>query len=135
MQDFLSGGHTVIFLAGETIATVSIPIFDDAIAELTEDFTAVLTIPRIVRSQGIAKGAAGLAFVNLVDNDAVEVVFSPTQYNVNESDGEVTLTLKADKAASFRYIVEVLTQDDTAEGKSFGVLHYSCTPTLHLLLF
>jgi len=47
----------------------------------------------------------------------VEVVFNPTQYSVNEGDGVVTLTLNADKPASFEYTVEVETQDGTATGK------------------
>ena len=52
-----------------------------------------------------------------MDDDPVEVVFNPTQYTVNEGDGVVTLTLYADKPASFEYAVEVVTQDGTATGK------------------
>ena len=46
----------------------------------------------------------------------MEVVFNPTQYTVNEGNGTVTLTVNADKAASFEYTVEVVTQDSTANG-------------------
>ena len=106
----------MIFLAGQTTASVPIPITDDAIAEPTEDFIAVLTIPALAASRGITKGAADEATIDITDNDAVEVVFSPTQYNVNEDAGVVTLTLNADKPASFAYTVEVLTQDGTATG-------------------
>ena len=104
------------FLAGETTASVSIPITDDTTAEITEDFSAVLNIPAAAASQGITKGAADTATINITDNDAVEVVFNPTQYTVNEGDGVVTLTLNADKAASFKYTVEVVTQSGTATG-------------------
>ena len=52
----------------------------------------------------------------------MEVVFNPTQYSVNEDAGVVTLTLNADKPASFEYTVEVETQDGTATG-NFGMLH------------
>ena len=104
------------FLAGETTASVSIPITDDTIAELTEDFSAVLTVPTTATSQDITKGAADTATIDIVDNDPVEVVFNPTQYSVNEGDGTVTLTLNADRPASFEYTVEVGTQDGTATG-------------------
>ena len=104
------------FEVGETTASVSIPIIEDTIAELTENFFAVLTIPAAASSQGITKGAANTATISILDNDPLAVVFNPTQYNVNEGDGVVTLTLNADKAASFPYTVEVLTQDGTTTG-------------------
>ena len=104
------------FQVGETTASVPIPIIEDTIAEMTEDFSAVLTIPAAAASQGITKGAANTATISILDNDLVEVVFNPTQYNVNEGDSVVTLTLNADKAASFPYTVEVLTQDGTTTG-------------------
>ena len=96
---------------------MSIPITNDTTAELTEDFSAVLTIPSTATTQGITKGAADTATISLSDGDPVEVVFNPTQYTINEGDGAVTLTLNADKPASFEYTVEVETQDGTATGK------------------
>ena len=116
-QDYTGGSYTATFLAGQTTAPVSIPITNDTTAELTEDFSAVLTIPSTATSQGITKGAAGTATISLSDGDPVEVVFNPTQYTVNEGDGVVTLTLNADKPASFDHTVEVETQDCTATGK------------------
>ena len=115
--DFQSGGYQATFLAGQTTASVSINITDDAIAEPTEDFTADLTIPPLAAGQGITKGAAGTATIDILDNDAIEVVFNPVQYSVNEGDGVVTLNLNANNAASFAYTVEVQTQDGTATGK------------------
>ena len=114
--DFQSGGYPVTFLAEETTASVSIPITDDTTAELTEDFSAVLTIPATAASQGITKGTADTATIDIADNDPVEVVFNPTQYSVNEGDGVVTLTINADRPASFEYTVEVETQNGTATG-------------------
>ena len=116
-QDYTGGSYTATFLAGQTTASVSIPITDDTTAELTEDFSAVLTIPTTTTSQGITKGAADTATISLSDGDPVEVVFNPTQYTINEGDGAVTLTLYADKPASFEYTVDVVTQDGTATGK------------------
>ena len=116
-QDYTGGSYTATFLAGLTTASVSIPITNDMTAEHTEDFSAVLTIPATAASQGITKGAADTATIDIVDDDTVKVVFNPTQYTVNESDGVVTLTLNANKPASFEYTVEVETQDGTATGK------------------
>ena len=113
----MSGSYQVTFLARETTTSVSLPITDDTTAELTENFSAVLTIPATAASQGITKGAADTATIDITDDDPVEVVFNPTQYNVNGGDGVVTLTLIADKPASFEYTVEVETQDGTATGK------------------
>ena len=114
--DFESGGYQVTFQAGETTTSVSILITNDTTAEPTEDFSAVVTIPATDASQGITKGAADTATVDISDDDPLEVVFNPTQYSVNEGDGVVTLTLNADKPASFEYTVEVETQDGTATG-------------------
>ncbi len=116
-QDYTGGSYTATFLAGQTTASVSIPVTDDTTAELTEDFSAVLTIPATAASQGITKGAADTATIDITDNDTMEVVFNPTQYTVNEGDRVVTVTLNADKPASFEYTVEVETQDGTATGK------------------
>ena len=116
-QDYTGGSYPVTFLAGETKTSVSIPITDGTTAELTEDFSAVLTISATATSQGITKGAADTATIDITDDDPVEVVFNPTQYTVNEGDGAVTVTLIADKPASFDYTLEVETQEATATGK------------------
>ena len=115
--DFKSGGYQATFSAGQTTATVTIPITDDDIAELNETFYAVLTIPTNVSSLGVSKGTADTATITIIDSDSVKVNFSPTQYTVNEGNGSVILNLIADKAASSAYTVEVLTQDGTATGK------------------
>ena len=114
--DFQSGGYYGVFPAGQTTATVTIPITNDDISELNETFTANLTIPANASSLGVSKGDADTATITIIDNDPIKVNFNPTQYSVNEGDGSVTLTLIADKVASFDYTVEVLTQDGTATG-------------------
>ena len=105
-------------MAGQTIASVSIPITDDTTAELTEDFSAVLTIPATAASQDITKGAADTATINITDDDTVEVVFNPTQYNISEDAGNVVLTLVANQPTSFGYTVQV----DTVNGAAVGQL-------------
>ena len=119
------------FLAGQKTASVSIPITNDTFPELTEDFSAVLSIPAAAASQGITKGAADTATIDIVDDDPVEVVFNPTQYTVNEGDRVVTLTLNADKPASFEYTLKVVTQDGKATGnwgEKLHVVYFTTTP-------
>ena len=94
-QDYTGGSYTATFLAGQTTASVSIPITDDTTAELTEDFSAVLTIPPTAASQGITKGATDTATIDIMDDNPLEVVFNPTQYTVNE--GESTVEKRVDR--------------------------------------
>ena len=72
--DFQSGGYSATFLAGQTTATVAIPITNDTIAELTEDFSAVLTIPAAATSLGVTRGAPDTASIDILDNKAVGVL-------------------------------------------------------------
>ena len=117
-QDYTGGSYTATFLAGQTTTSVSIPITEDTTAELTENFSAVLTIPPTAASQDITKGAADTATINITDDDTVEVVFNPTQYNISEDAGNVVLTLVANQPASFGYTVQV----DTVNGAAVGQL-------------
>ena len=126
--DFQEGGYQVTFLAGQTTATVTIPINDDDICEVTEDFSAVLTIPTDASSLGVNKGMDDTASINIEDNDAVEVNFNPIQYTVNEGDGTVTLTLTADGVAQCSYTVEIITQDGSATGQCPHLMQYTCSP-------
>ena len=72
--DFQSGGYPGTFLAGQTTATVAIPITNDTIAELTEDFSAVLTIPPAANSPGITRVAPDTVSIDILDNEAVGVL-------------------------------------------------------------
>ena len=126
-QDYTGGSYMTTFEVRETAASVSIPIIKDTISEMMENFSAVLTIPAAAASLGIIKGAADTATIDILDNDPVEVVFNLVQYSVDEGDSVVTLTLNADKAASFAYTVEVLTQDGTATGNVEMLLHLNAS--------
>ena len=116
-KDFESREYSVTFLAGETTATVTIPITDDMIAEGTEDFSAVPTTPEATSTLSVTKGANDTASIYIKDNDPVKVVFSQTQYTVNEGDGAVTLTVTADRIAECSYAVEITTLNGSARGQ------------------
>ena len=117
-DDYLIGvaPFTATFASGESSATVLIPIRDDTVVEELESFFAGLSIPGPAASLGVKAGARDNATVYIDDDDSLEVVFDPISYNVSESDGEVTLTLRASSTASFDYTVQVDTSDGSATG-------------------
>ena len=65
--DYVSGPYTVVFLAGQTIATFDIPIVDDIIFEGNENF--MLTINSTSLPSNVTVDNPGEATVTIVDND------------------------------------------------------------------
>ena len=66
-MDYTSGPYTVTFPAGQTSATFDVPINDDNIYEVNEDF--LLTIDETLLPTGVTRGSPGEATVTIVDND------------------------------------------------------------------
>ena len=66
-MDFTSGPYTITFPAGQTTATFDVPINDDNIYEINEDF--MLTIDETSLPTGVTRGSPGEATVTIVDND------------------------------------------------------------------
>ena len=67
-DDYTSGGYEVIFPAGSSTAQLTIDINDDDITELTERFTASLSVSQSVSDQGVSVGSGDTATVNIEDN-------------------------------------------------------------------
>ena len=65
--DYDSGPYTVTFAAGDTSASVSVPMNDDDILENVEDF--MVTIMTGPLPDGVTRGNPGSATVNILDND------------------------------------------------------------------
>lgn len=127
--DFVGESHTATFKPGSTVATTSIPIIDDTVAELRETFNATLSFSQSPLSVNVSVGVASTATVNIDDDDTVFVQFDPTHYTVNEGDTTATLTLLADRNSTFDYIVHVRTQDGSAMGASPLQLYTKCVLT------
>ena len=85
--------------------------------EGTESFTGSLSIPQASADLGVSAVSADTATVNILDDDEVIVQFNPTQYIVNECDGEVMLTLVASAPFEGNYTVDVGTFYGSAEGE------------------
>ena len=66
-MDYTSGPYTVIFPAGQTTATVSIPVNDDDILEINEDFMVTIDASSIPGS--VRLGTPSEAIVTIVDDD------------------------------------------------------------------
>ena len=67
-MDYTSGPYTVTFPAGQTTATFNVPINDDDIFEIDENF--ILTInPSLLSTRITTVGNSGQATVTIVDND------------------------------------------------------------------
>ena len=120
-SDYEGGEYDAVFAAGETTATMCIPITDDEeFGEGTENFFGTLSISEMALSYGMRAGEDNQATVNIEDDDMepdVEVNVSPTQYRVDEGDGLVTLTLTANSAKDTDYTVYVNTNCGTAVGE------------------
>ena len=67
-MDYTSGPYPVTFFAGQTTATFDVPINDDDIFEIDENF--ILTInPSLLPTRITTVGNSGQATVTIVDND------------------------------------------------------------------
>ena len=66
-MDYTSGPYTVTFPAGQTTATFNIPITDDMILEINEDF--MFTINQTSLPTVVTRGTLDEATVTIVDND------------------------------------------------------------------
>lgn len=104
---------TVTFNAGETSATVSLPIVDDGLNEGTE--TVTFSVASVSNSN---IGSTSTTSLDIVDNDGVpNVEFSQVSYSDNEDVGTsqvVTLTRTGDTSGSSQ--VEVTITGGTATG-------------------
>ena len=72
-MDYGSGPYTVTFPAGTTTVPLDIPINDDDIYEINENFT--LTINSSSLPTGVTVGNPGQATVTIVDDDRKLIYF------------------------------------------------------------
>ena len=66
-MDYDSGPYTVTFPAGQTTATLNVPITDDMILERDENF--MLTINSSSLPTAVTRGTPGEVTVTIVDDD------------------------------------------------------------------
>ena len=66
-MDYDSGPYTVIFPTGQTTATFDVPINDDDILEIDENF--MLTIDETSLPTGVTSGTPSTTTVTIMDDD------------------------------------------------------------------
>ena len=95
-DDYTALGLSVTILAGQTTATITVPVLDDALVEGTE--TVAITLTGITAEPGVTIDTANDdASINIADNDSATVSIAATT-DANEAgtvDGLFTLTMTA----------------------------------------
>ena len=106
--DYNNTGGTVNFAANQTTATISVPITDDNVSELTEFFTVNLGA-----ITGPAQIAKGTATVTIVDNEQVPVI-TIADSSLAENGGSMLFTVSLSVASDRIVAFDVSTADGTA---------------------
>ncbi|MBZ8179981.1 DUF4114 domain-containing protein [Oscillatoria salina IIICB1] len=106
-QDFTPTSGTINIPAGQTTATITVPILEDLNDEPAEEFTVSLSNPVNVRIED--EQATG----TIVDND-LPVEIAIDDIIVNEADGVANFTVSIDQAISQAVTVDFSTADGDA---------------------
>ena len=91
-DDIVESTGTLTFAPGATSAVIEVPVVDDRLAELTEDFTVVLSNPVYATLQD---GQASLTARGVITDDESEVTLEAQAQSVDEGS-DVVLTLTRD---------------------------------------
>ncbi|NCQ76391.1 MAG: hypothetical protein GPI98_23360, partial [Microcystis aeruginosa W13-13] len=116
-DDYTNTPITVTFVNGQTSKTVTIPITDDSIYELTETVNLTISNP----TGGATLGTQQTATLSIIDNDAVPGViqFSNATYSVNENGTPVTaVTLTRSNGSDGAVSVRINLTNGTATAPS-----------------
>ena len=109
-QDYTATAGDVMFAHNETSKEITVPITDDITYEGDEGFTVTLSGP-----SGATLGSPDTAAVTIIEDDALPLVqFSQANYDVNEADGTVTLTVTKTGVTATPATVNYVTSDGSA---------------------
>ena len=106
--DYTAGSGTLNFAAGETTQTIVVPILEDAIDELDETFTVILSNP-----SATATIADGTGTGTITDNDATPTL-SINDVTVNEAAGTAMFTVTLSAASGLPVSVDFAMANGTA---------------------
>ncbi len=111
-RDYVPISGTLVFAPGQSAQTVTVEIVDDALSEAQETFSLNLT-----GSVNANLGTPAATLVTLVDNDPLPTVqFSSATQSVDETAGQVTLTVTLSAASGQAVSVGYTTASDAAGG-------------------
>ncbi|MCX2576362.1 Calx-beta domain-containing protein, partial [Pedobacter sandarakinus] len=108
--DYSTIAKTITIPAGQTSATVTIPVIGDSIIEGNE--TVVLSLTGSNSSLVTVNNAP--ATISIIDNNTVTASVSITQANVNEAAGTATFTVTLSGAVQDAFNVDYTTANGTA---------------------
>ena len=115
-SDFTGVPATVTFLDGQTTATLTLPILDDATLEGDETATLTLSAP----TGGATLGAVAVATLTITDNDVAGTVqFSSATYSGAEGVPTATVTLTRTGSTAGTVTVSVNATGGTANSSDF----------------
>ena len=111
-SDYRSTSGTLTFAANETAKLVRVPIIDDLAAENQEQFTFTIFNP----NNAVVDSGRDRATVRINDNDAnrATIGFTSAKYRVNETAGQVTITVTRQGGEQQRMRVDYYTSPVTA---------------------
>ena len=69
-EDYIGGPYSVVFPPGVNVVSINVPIIDDEVAELTEEFFVDLEIPPAAAALRVVEGSPDSATVNIMDDDS-----------------------------------------------------------------
>ena len=120
--DYTPISNVLVFAAGQTVRTITIPILNDVLIEGTETVGLLLSNPTGGTSIGVP-GAATL----LISDDELAVGFVSASFNVTESLTNVIITVARTGDTNRAFTVTANTSDGTA---SAGFDYLALTTTL-----
>jgi hypothetical protein len=130
-SDYALTSGALIFSAGETTKTITVPIVDDNRAQGNRTFRVALGSP----GGGATLGPVSTIAVTIHDDDAAgRVQFSAASFDVSESAGQAILTVTRTNGAAEGASVAYATADGSARaganyGNTSGVLTFAAGET------
>ena len=122
-NDYTAITKTVTIPAGQTTATITIPVVTDNIVEGTETVVATLT----GTNSSLVSINNAPAMINIIDNNNVNASISISQATINESAGTATFTITLSGAVQDAFNVDYGTADGSAKA---GTDYVSTSGTL-----
>lgn len=112
-SDFTATAGTLAFTPGQTSATFSVPIIDDAVLDPSESFNLSLSAP----TNGATLGAVPAAVATITDNEAPapgSIDLGASAVSVQESDGTVVIQVTRSGGSDGAISVDYATGDGSA---------------------
>ncbi len=114
-SDFTLSTTTLTFTPTDTIKSLTIPIINDAIAEVTETFILVLSNPS---NSGLVRFDS-ITTVTILDDDIIQAALAATKQTVSEGAASVTVTVKLSAPAISASSVSISANAATASSADF----------------